>query len=69
MTMGILHSVSHKKRREPRCSFCSKSLGDVRKLIAGPDPKLYICDQCVKACYEIVEEEPPADTHDATTHE
>lgn len=37
------------------CSFCSKSQRDVRKLIAGPN--VYICNECVKLCNEIIAEE------------
>mgnify|MGYP004623061899 CR=1 FL=1 len=39
-----------------RCSFCGKSQGQVRKLIAGPKGA-YICDECVDICAEIIEEE------------
>jgi ATP-dependent Clp protease ATP-binding subunit ClpX len=35
------------------CSFCSKAAQDVRKLIAGPG--VYICDQCVQLCVEILQ--------------
>ena len=41
---------------EIRCSFCGKSQGQVRKLIAGPKGA-YICDECVDICAEIMEEE------------
>ena len=41
---------------EIRCSFCGKSQGQVRKLIAGPKGE-YICDECVDICAEIIEEE------------
>jgi ATP-dependent Clp protease ATP-binding subunit ClpX len=37
------------------CSFCGKSQTEVRKLIAGPD--VYICDECVTLCNEIIAEE------------
>jgi hypothetical protein len=37
---------------ELRCSFCDKSQNDVRKLIAGP--AVYICDECVQACADII---------------
>jgi hypothetical protein len=37
------------------CSFCGKSQHDVRKLIAGP--LVYICDECVELCTDIVKEE------------
>lgn len=39
-----------------RCSFCSKSQREVRKLIAGP--AVYICDECVYLCVDILNEEP-----------
>ena len=37
------------------CSFCGKNQHQVRKLIAGPG--VYICDQCVALCDEIIEQE------------
>ena len=39
-----------------RCSFCHKTQDQVRKLIAGPEG-VYICDECVDICAEIIEEE------------
>ncbi|MDE7114667.1 MAG: ATP-dependent Clp protease ATP-binding subunit ClpX [Acetatifactor sp.] len=39
-----------------RCSFCNKTQGQVRKLIAGP-AGVYICDECVDICTDILEEE------------
>ncbi len=42
-------------RKNVRCSFCNKSQEQVRKIIAGPD--VYICDECVDICAEIMEEE------------
>ena len=39
-----------------RCSFCHKTQDQVHKLIAGPDG-VYICDECVDICSEIIEEE------------
>jgi ATP-dependent Clp protease ATP-binding subunit ClpX len=39
-----------------RCSFCGKTADQVRKLIAGPDG-VYICDECVGICSDIIEEE------------
>lgn len=38
-----------------KCSFCGKSQDQVKKLIAGPD--VYICDECVDLCNEILDEE------------
>lgn len=37
------------------CSFCGKSQSEVRKLIAGPS--VYICDECVDLCNDIIREE------------
>merc|ERR1712093_599359 len=37
------------------CSFCGKSQKEVRKLIAGPS--VYICDECVELCNDIITEE------------
>jgi hypothetical protein len=63
-------SLSREARREARaarldgtvsdddallCSFCGKSKRQVEKLIAGPN--VYICDECVELCTEILEEE------------
>ncbi len=38
-----------------KCSFCGKTQDQVKKLIAGPE--VYICDECVELCNEILEEE------------
>src|SRR6476646_3300259 len=38
-----------------KCSFCGKTQTQVRKLVAGPG--VYICDECIELCTEIVEEE------------
>ena len=37
------------------CSFCGKVQDDVKKLIAGPS--VYICNECVDLCNDIIEEE------------
>ncbi|TVP85112.1 MAG: ATP-dependent Clp protease ATP-binding subunit ClpX, partial [Thioalkalivibrio sp.] len=37
------------------CSFCGKSQHEVRKLIAGPS--VFICDECVELCNDIIREE------------
>src|SRR6476469_7653134 len=41
------------------CSFCGKSQREVRKLIAGPT--VYICDECIKLCNDIIAEENEPD--------
>jgi len=38
-----------------QCSFCGKSQKQVKRLIAGPG--VYICDECIDLCNEIIEEE------------
>jgi ATP-dependent Clp protease ATP-binding subunit ClpX len=42
------------------CSFCGKNQKEVKKLIAGP--AVYICDECIQLCSEIIEEENDKDT-------
>ena len=44
------------KNSEVRCSFCNKTQDQVRKLIAGP-AGVFICDECVDICADIIEEE------------
>ena len=39
-----------------KCSFCGKTQDQVRKLIAGQNG-IYICDECVELCNEILDEE------------
>lgn len=47
------------KTVELRCSFCGNSQKDVKKLIAGPD--VYICNECVELCNDIIAEEVHSD--------
>ncbi len=49
-----------------KCSFCGKSQKQVKKLIAGPG--VYICDECIDLCNEIIEEEL-AETSDVSFDE
>lgn len=44
------------KESKIRCSFCNKSQDHVRKMIAGP-AGVYICDECVDVCADIIEED------------
>ena len=39
------------------CSFCGKNQHEVKKLIAGPT--VFICDECVELCMDIIKEENP----------
>ena len=50
-----------------RCSFCGKTQEDVKKIIAGPT--VYICDECIDLCNEIMEEEYQNDISDDSQHE
>lgn len=45
----------NEEKGQLKCSFCGKSQEQVRKLVAGPG--VYICDECIDLCTEIVEEE------------
>ncbi len=50
------------KEPDCNCSFCGKDQGEVSKLIAGPD--VYICDECIALCNEIVKDEEAAQVAD-----
>ncbi len=45
----------YEDKRQLKCSFCGKNQDQVRRLIAGPN--VYICDECVELCDEIIQEE------------
>ena len=49
------------------CSFCGKSQDEVKKLIAGPS--VYICDECIQLCNEIIAEEYTQDSEEAALSE
>lgn len=51
-------SGQESKDKVLRCSFCGKSQHEVRKLIAGPS--VYVCDECVALCTDIIQEEAKA---------
>src|SRR5256714_11660529 len=55
-TTGMTNSRG--TRGQYHCSFCGKPQDQVRGLIAGPGA-VYICDECVELCREIIDEEPP----------
>jgi ATP-dependent Clp protease ATP-binding subunit ClpX len=50
--------MENKDNNKLTCTFCGKGQEDVRKLIAGPS--VYICDECVDLCNDIIEEEVKA---------
>jgi aspartate carbamoyltransferase catalytic subunit len=53
---------AEKQKQTYRCSFCSKSQDQVQRLIAGPGG-VYICDECVELCREIIEDEASPVAH------
>ena len=42
-------------KKQLKCSFCGKNQDQVRRLIAGPG--VYICDECIELCSEIITDE------------
>ena len=49
------------------CSFCGKSQHEVKKLIAGPS--VFICDECVDLCNDIIKEEIKSPSKEAKDHD
>ena len=49
-------------RTDYRCSFCDKAQAQVKRLIAGPD-RVFICDECVVLCDQIISEDGPAQSN------
>ncbi len=47
--------MSRSDEKQCRCSFCGKSHEQVKRLVAGPG--VYICNECVELCFEIIDEE------------
>lgn len=52
-------SLEASKRRAYRCSFCGKGKDKVRRLVAGPG--VFICDQCVQLCNEVLQSDRQRD--------
>ncbi len=52
-------------RPDYQCSFCGKLQAQVRRLIAGPD-RVFICDECVGRCDQIITEQNPAHPRDSS---
>ena len=50
------------KEKQLFCSFCGKNQSEVKKLIAGPS--VYICDECVALCNDIIKEDSNDDKND-----
>jgi len=64
-----MSGTNHGKSDEGKllyCSFCGKSQHEVRKLIAGPS--VFICDECVELCNDIIREEMQEGVGDATNN-
>ena len=55
----------YEEKRQLKCSFCGKNQEQVRRLIAGPN--VYICDECVELCDEIIQEEIEDTVEEDTT--
>lgn len=53
--------VKYDDKKQLKCSFCGKSQEQVKRLIAGPG--VYICDECIELCSEIIAEEFEETTH------
>ena len=45
--------MSKKDESQIKCSFCGKGHDEVNRLVAGPG--VYICDECIEVCFEILE--------------
>ena len=58
---GVSRKGSYDHPGKLVCSFCGKSQDEVRKLIAGPT--VYICDECIELCNEIIAEECEQEDH------
>lgn len=60
-------------RYEFKCSFCGKRQQEVKKLIAGPNKEgydqIFICNECVDLCNEIIAEEKEKETKEEEKHD
>ena len=59
--------MKQKNEGQPVCSFCGRSSDEVEKLIAGPG--VYICNECIEVCENILREEMKADKKKKNLHE
>src|SRR3712207_8993272 len=57
---GVKMAKSDEKK-QLKCSFCGKTQDQVRRLIAGPG--VYICDECIELCSEIITDEFEGDAN------
>lgn len=58
--------AKYEEKKQLKCSFCGKGQDQVKRLIAGPG--VYICDECIELCSEIIEDEFE-ETSDVMTEE
>ncbi|MPQ44638.1 ATP-dependent Clp protease ATP-binding subunit ClpX [Clostridium tarantellae] len=58
--------AKYEDKKQLRCSFCGKNQEQVKRLIAGPG--VYICDECIELCSEIIEDEFEETTPMETTN-
>jgi len=56
--------MSNDSNDKLNCSFCGKVQDDVKKLIAGPS--VYICNECVDLCNDIIDEETKSQEEDSS---
>ena len=54
--MSIKKKSPNMGKEKLHCSFCGKEQDSVKRLVAGPG--VYICDECITLCTEIIAEEP-----------
>lgn len=57
----------YEEKKQLKCSFCGKAQEQVRRLVAGPG--VYICDECIELCQEIIDEELDSVAGDSLEHE
>ena len=57
--------AKYDETKQLRCSFCGKPQDQVRRLVAGPN--VYICDECIELCQEIISEEFAQTLHEEAT--
>jgi len=72
-TDGKGHQIRDNRKTSYRCSFCGKNQDQVQRLIAGP-AGVYICNECIDLCQEIIEDEravlpPHPDQHPSSPPE
>ena len=54
---SVLAEIERRASALEICSFCAKSRREIRKLIAAPDYGVYICDECVGICIDVLRDD------------